>query len=93
MKLPIDYKKAHWSVRRAAREAYIIKQKRKCYYCGKLLSETPPEEITKKYINKKLFPKNFFKWPIHLHHDHDSGMTIGVVHNYCNAVLWQYYGE
>jgi hypothetical protein len=40
-----------------------------------------------------LFPKNFLKWPVHLHHSHDTGMTIGAVHSYCNAVLWQYHNE
>lgn len=44
-------------------------------------------------VNMKLFPPNFFKHPVHLHHDHQTGMTIGAVHNHCNAVLWQYYGE
>ncbi|AGI61771.1 hypothetical protein VCO139_0016 [Vibrio phage VCO139] len=41
----------------------------------------------------KLFPKNMFQYPIHLHHDHNTGMTIGAVHARCNAVLWEYYGE
>ena len=36
---------------------------------------------------------NFFKWPVHLHHCHDTGMTTGAVHCYCNAVLWQYPGK
>ena len=45
------------------------------------------------YITNSLFPPNFFKWPVHLHHSHDTGMTIGAVHARCNAVLWQYHGE
>lgn len=32
-------------------------------------------------------------YPVHLHHDHKTGLTIGAVHAKCNAVLWQYYGE
>jgi hypothetical protein len=33
------------------------------------------------------------KSPIHLQHDHDTGLTEGAVHAYCNAVLWQYEGR
>ncbi len=50
------------------------------------------EDITDKKINWKLFPENFLKYPIHLQHNHDTGMTEGAVHNYCNAVMWQYEG-
>ena len=41
----------------------------------------------------RLFPESFFKYPVHLHHSHDTGKTIGAVHAYCNAVLWEYYGQ
>lgn len=34
--------------------------------------------------------KNFLQHPIHLQHNHTTGMTEGAVHNYCNAVMWQY---
>ena len=46
--------------------------------------------ITNKYIDWDLFPENFLKAPIHLQHNHNTGMTEGAVHNYCNAVMWQY---
>ena len=39
------------------------------------------------------FPQNFLQYPIHLQHNHDTGMTEGAVHNYCNAVMWQYEGR
>ena len=93
MELPIMYKEAHWKVRKAAREEYICQQGGVCWYCGANLNEKPPEHILEKDINRELFPPNFFQWPIHLHHDHVTGMTIGAVHGYCNAVLWQYEGE
>jgi hypothetical protein len=57
------------------------------------LASRPSNDMLKLEINRKLFPEGFFRWPIHLHHDHTSGMTIGAVHNTCNAVLWQYHGE
>ena len=46
-----------------------------------------------KWIDEELVPENFFKYPVHLHHSHYTGMTIGAVHANCNAVLWQYHGE
>ncbi len=89
MKLPINYNETHWSDRKIAREEYIKRQDGKCCFCGEDLKKEP---IKKKDINKNLFPENFFKWPIHLHHDHETGMTIGAIHCYCNAVSWQYEG-
>jgi hypothetical protein len=47
----------------------------------------------KKKINARLFPPNFFNWPVHLHHCHVTGLTIGAIHCHCNAVLWQYHGQ
>ena len=93
MKLPIDYENSHWSIRRQAREQYVKNQEGKCYHCGNPLDGPPSKEILSKKINPRLFPKNFFKYPVHLHHCHNTGMSIGAVHNKCNAVLWQFYGE
>jgi hypothetical protein len=93
MKLPVNYEKTSIHERRLVREEYIRIQDGKCHYCNQSLSGGPNKSVTRKKIDRKLFPKNFFKWPIHLHYCHKSGMTIGAVHNYCNAVLWQYFGE
>ena len=93
MSLPVNYNKLHWIERRAVREAYINIQKGRCCFCGEPLNSKPAKQVRSKRIDKELFPKNFFDWPIHLHHNHKTGMTIGAVHNYCNAVLWQYHGE
>jgi len=81
-----------WQERRTVREEYIKLQDERCYHCGADLDGNPydPDDRT---INKALFPEGFFKYPVHLHHNHDTGMTIGAVHAYCNAILWQFYGE
>ena len=92
-KLPVDYTKLEWYDRKAVREQYVTEQENKCMYCGNNLSEEPPIEITNKRINWDLFPDNFLKHPIHLQHNHNTGMTEGAVHAYCNAVLWQYDGR
>lgn len=93
MDLPIDYTKANSRVRKQAREQYVLDQKGMCQYCGGDLLLSPPDKIKLFPVEKKLFPIGFFRWPVHLHHSHDTGMTIGAVHAYCNAVLWQYHGE
>ena len=93
MKLPIHYKSAHWTERKQAREQYIKEQNGLCQHCGKPLNENPIDEVENAYINWKLFPPNFQKYPIHLHHNHKTGFTIGAIHMKCNAYLWQYKGE
>jgi len=90
MKLPIDYESATWQERREARNQYIEEQDGKCYYCQSPLNGIPSPAIAIKKVNNTLFPENFFKWPVHLHHSHDTGLTFGAVHSHCNAVLWEY---
>lgn len=86
----VRYESLSWQDRRRVREEYIEEQKGLCYWCGFPLNERPTEY---KKIDLRLFPPNFLKYPVHLHHDHVTGMTIGAVHAECNAVLWQYHGE
>lgn len=93
MKLPANYNLLTWQERRAARNEYIRLQDGLCAHCESPLLGSPEERVATLPINKSLFPKNFFQWPVHLHHSHETGLTIGAVHCYCNAVLWQYYGE
>lgn len=93
MKLPVFYKDLNIMQRKEVREEYVKRQAGKCYYCKGLLNEIPAKYIVSKKIDKNLFPNNFFKYPVHLHHDHNTGLTLGAVHCYCNAVLWQYEGE
>jgi hypothetical protein len=93
IKLPINYQSIHWSERKAIREEYARIQGNLCYHCKEPLNGPPAVEITNMWIDKELFPKGFFDWPIHLHHDHNTDMTVGTVHCHCNAVLWQYHGE
>jgi hypothetical protein len=91
--LPINYTKLSPEQRREVRLQYIEKQNGVCMYCKGSLSRQPPKEIINKSINWKLFPENFLKYPIHLQHDHNTDMTEGAVHSYCNAVMWQYDGR
>ena len=93
IQLPADYTNLDWMQRRAVRNEYVKVQDGKCCHCDGRLDVGPPVSITHKEINWGKFPPNFLKYPIHLHHCHETGQTIGAVHSYCNAVLWQYHGE
>lgn len=93
MKLPRNYNKLTNEERRQVRLQYVRLQKGRCYYCHSSLGGNPAHKSHGKAIKRSLFPKGFFKHPIHLHHNHNTGMTIGAVHNHCNAVLWQYHNE
>jgi len=93
MDLPARYSRLSPQERRECREQYIEEQYGFCYYCGAPLHLEPPEDIRAKKITPRLYPEGFFKHPVHLHHSHVTDKTIGAVHNYCNAVLWEYEGE
>jgi len=75
------------------REQYIKEQNNLCWHCGEDLFSEAPQRITEQKINLQIFPPGFLGNPIHLQHDHGTGLTEGAVHAYCNAVLWQYHGK
>lgn len=89
--LPVHYSDLLQKEKRIVREQYIREQGGRCFWCECPLDQEPPENITEKEINWKLFPKNFLDYPVHLQHDHQTDLTEGAVHAYCNAVMWQYY--
>lgn len=90
---PVQYKSLEWQERRRIREAYTEEQEGLCHHCKTPLSGPPRSDIADMPIKLKLFPPNFFKYPVHLHHSHKTGLTIGAIHAQCNAYLWQYKGE
>ena len=91
--LPVDYTKLHWTERKTVREQYIKLQNNKCFYCKGNLDDPPPDKILEIDVPRYLFPQGFFDYPVHLQHDHTTGMTEGAVHSYCNAVMWVWDGK
>lgn len=91
--LPVLYDSVPRKEKYFVRKQYEEEQGGKCWYCSSSLYKPAPKEITDKWVNWKLFPKGFLINPIHLQHDHNTGLTEGAVHAYCNAVLWQYEGR
>ena len=90
---PVSYSSLAPYERKIIREQYIKEQGGVCFWCKHSLKEKPPKRITGMKIDWSLFPKNFLKYPVHLQHDHDTDLTEGAVHAYCNAVMWQYHGR
>lgn len=93
MKLPVNYDELTPKQRREVREFYCQWQNWKCVHCNAHLLKDPADFVQKLRLDLDLFPQGFLKHPIHLHHDHKTGLTIGAVHAKCNGVLWQYHGE
>jgi hypothetical protein len=91
--LPQFYDELTPEERREVRNAYVYQQGGKCYHCGCPLNGQPAKKVASAHIRWKAFPDTFRCWPIHLHHSHKTGLTIGAVHMRCNAWLWQYKGE
>ena len=92
-KLPILYSRANQRERRAVREQYAREQNGECYWCHQPLNGPAAPHVTVKTVNWSLFPQGFLKNPVHLQHNHDTDLTEGAVHAYCNAVMWQYHGR
>lgn len=93
MKLPANYEALSHEERREVRETYVTEQKGLCCYCTEPLWCKSPHEEKKTKVNWWRFPggrEGFLKYEVHLHHDHETGLTIGAVHAYCNAVSFDY---
>lgn len=91
--LPVDYTKLERPERRSVREQYIYEQDGECFYCGDSLRQNVRGELREIPIDWSLFPggEEFLKYPVHLQHDHKTGMTEGAVHAFCNALMWNYF--
>jgi hypothetical protein len=79
--------------KRCLREQYVEDQKGICPVCEWPLDGEPRADILELPLNMSAFPPGFLSHPIHLQHNHDTGLTEAAVHAYCNGVLWQYRGQ
>lgn len=93
IKLPAQYGRLSSDQRRQVREQYIALQKGLCPFCKAKLDAQPAEFVQIVTLDRSFFPPNFFKHPVHLQHDHQTGLTEGAVHAKCNAVLFQYHNR
>lgn len=93
MHLPADYRHLSQKGRRQVREEYVRIQNGLCCFCKYPLDGEPDSSIRQKPVRWERFPRYFLDNPIHLHHDHKTGLTIGAIHAYCNAVSFDYYED
>lgn len=95
LSIPMKYSEIPYWRRYEVRKMYIEQQHGNCYHCHYPLNESAPDFIQEQAegVDWDLFPENFLESPVHLHHNHDTDMTLGVVHSHCNAVLWFFHGE
>jgi hypothetical protein len=91
--LPVDYRRLKQHQRRAVREEYVRLQEGKCCFCGESLTSESPYVEDNTPIHLGRFPTGFLDHPVHLHHDHNTGMTIGAIHAYSNAVSFEYFED
>lgn len=91
--LPAYYDALTRTERVRVRERYMEQQGGKCAHCGEPLEGPCADHVSRDWINWNLFPPGFMNNQVHLHHDHKTGLTIGAIHAYCNAWLWQYRKE
>ena len=92
-RLPTNYDKLSPMERAEVRNRYVELQEGKCWHCKRTLTKGPALSIRRMSLEGVTFPKTFFHSRIHLHHNHETGLTIGAVHAKCNAILAVYYGE
>lgn len=93
LRLPARYATLTPHLRRLVRARYVREQGGQCYHCKAALTGPPSAEARARSVTPALYPKGFFDYPVHLHHCHKSGFTLGAVHAHCNAVLWEHHGE
>lgn len=91
--LPVKYDQITQFERMIVRGQYVMLQRGMCFYCAEDLDLDAPKTITDNEIDWSVFPTGFLSNPIHLQHDHETGLTEGAVHAYCNAVMWFYEGR
>jgi hypothetical protein len=89
--LPAMYKELTQYQRQAVRKQYVKLQHYECFFCGGSLYQDAPEALKELPIDWELFPENFLQYPVHLQHDHSTGLTEGAVHSFCNAFMWNYF--
>jgi hypothetical protein len=91
--LPAMYNQLTREERALVREEYDRLQGGICPFCLRPLASDPPPVIQRLPLSSIMWPPEFFRWPVHLHHDHGTGLTIGAYHARCNAVLACYFHE
>ena len=93
---PQRYRDLNTNQRRKLRDEYVEHFRGRCLYCG-LKLDGKPSRIVRDSVDEIEWDdlpggkEGFLSNPIHLHHDHGTGLTLGPVHALCNAHSWHFY--
>jgi hypothetical protein len=93
---PQRYSDLNTSQRRKLRENYVVHFQGRCIYCDEPLNDKPHEFVRAKatsiwWPNLPGGRKGFLSNSVHLHHDHETDLTLGPVHALCNAHSYHFY--
>jgi transposase-like protein len=90
------YDDLNWKQRLKLRDRYVEHFHGVCMYCHEQL-DSEPASIVRDSTDEIAwdvspgFKEGFLKNPVHLHHDHNTGLTLGPVHALCNAHSWHFF--
>ncbi len=93
---PQRYHDLNTNQRRELRDQYVEHVGGQCLYCEEQLEDEPHKFVRQSAddIDWDNFPggkEEFLKHLVHLHHDHNTGLTLAAVHALCNAHSWHFY--
>ena len=93
---PQRYRDLNTSQRRKLREQYVEYFRGRCLYCSERLGDKPHKFVCEsaddiEWNNLPGGKEGFLSNPVHLHHDQETGLTLGPVHALCNAHSWHFY--
>jgi hypothetical protein len=84
--LPTKYSSLSGERKSAVISAYICLQRERCWLCGDSLYELPTFIVENPKLMALSYNELAEEHPHHLHHDHDTGLTLGVTHAECNIM-------
>ncbi len=82
--------------KRELRDEYTRSFGGRCLYCFEKLDDEPNSFVRDsaddiEWDDSPGRKEGFLKNPIHLHHDHETGLTLASIHALCNAHSWHFY--
>lgn len=86
LELPTKYSSLSGERLAVVKEAYICLQRERCWLCGGNLYELPNHVVDNPNLIGLCSSQLAEQHPLHLHHNHDTGLTLGVAHAECNII-------
>jgi len=95
-KFPQRHRDLNTDQRRKLRDEYIECSRGRCAYCEEMLDDEPHAFVRQsadqiEWDNLPGSKEGFLKDPVHLHHDHETGLTLAAIHALCNAHSWHFF--